>query len=429
VTDHDDATVDVAPVSSTGGLVLPPPAHLASEARTELAEQLVEQARVEGVSLIGPGGMLSDLTKRVLEAGREVEMNEHLGYEKHATEGRDGGNSRNGTRSKTVLTEVGPVEIDVPRDRAGSFDPLLVRKRQRRLEGLDAMVISLCARGMTTGDIEAHLTETYGNVMSRETISKITDGILEEMSGWLCRPLDRIYPVVFIDAIHLKVRDGQVANRAFYTAIGVTVDGKRDILGIWASGGGEGAKFWLGVLTELRNRGVADVCIVVCDGLKGLPDAINTTWPGDRADLRAAPDPQHLPPRRPAELGEDGEGSSARLLRTDRGSCEGTPRRVLRALGRHLPRRAEPLGERVGRLRAVPRLRPRDPPRHLLDQRHREPARPDATSDPGPRALPQRASRDEVPLPRRAAVDPVLWTRGFGDHAASRASSNSAGVR
>jgi transposase-like protein len=155
----------------------------------------------------------------------------------------------------------------------------LVRKRQRRLEGLDSIVLSLCARGMTTGDIEAHLAETYGTRLSRETISKITDSILEEMNAWLMRPLDRVYPVVFIDAIHLKVRDGQVANRAFYSAVGVTVDGQRDILGVWPSPGGEGAKFWLGVLTEIKNRGVGDVCIVVCDGLKGLPDAIAATWP------------------------------------------------------------------------------------------------------------------------------------------------------
>jgi putative transposase len=274
--DHDDATVDP---EAAEGLVLPPPADPVGDACRELAEQLVEEARATGVSLVGPDGLLADITRRVLETGLEVEMSDHLGYERHAAEGRDGGNSRNGSRSKTVLTEVGPVELAVPRDRDGSFEPATVRKRQRRLQGVDGMVISLCAKGLTTGEIQAHLAEVYGADISRETISKITDAVLEEMTGWLARPLDRVYPVVFIDAIHVKVRDGQVANRAFYTAIGVTVDGKRDILGIWASPGGEGAKFWLAVLTELRNRGVADVCIVVCDGLKGLPDAIATTWP------------------------------------------------------------------------------------------------------------------------------------------------------
>lgn len=258
---------------------LPPPVDVLGDARQALAERLVEEARSSGLNLIGPGGLLADIAKRVIEAGLEVEMTEHLGYDRHAPEGRNRGNSRNGVRSKTVITELGPIEIDVPRDRDGTFAPATVRKRQRRLEGVDAMVLSLCAKGLTTGEIAAHLAEVYSVDISRETISKITDAVIEEMNSWLVRPLDRVYPVVFIDAIHVKVRDGQVANRAFYCAIGVTVDGKRDILGIWPSPGGEGAKFWLGVLTELRNRGVADVCIVVCDGLKGLPDAISATWP------------------------------------------------------------------------------------------------------------------------------------------------------
>lgn len=244
-----------------------------------LAEQLVEQARADGKNLVGPGGLLSDLTKQVLETGLEVEMEEHLGYPKHAAEGRNGGNSRNGTRSKTVITEIGPIEIDVPRDRDGSFDPETVRKNQRRLDGVDAMVISLTAKGLTTGEVEAHLAEVYGTSISRETISKITDRILGEMVEWQNRPLDRVYPVVLIDAIVVKIRDGQVANRPVYAAVGVTVDGKRDILGLWVGTGGEGAKYWLQVLTEIKNRGVEDACIVVCDGLKGLPESIEATWP------------------------------------------------------------------------------------------------------------------------------------------------------
>ena len=244
-----------------------------------IAEQLVERARADGVDLVGPNGLLGQLTKQVLETGLEVEMEEHLGYEKHAVDGRDGGNSRNGTRSKTVITEVGPVEVDVPRDRDGTFDPKTVCKRQRRLHGVDSMVISLTAKGLTTGEVQAHLAEVYGTEVSRETISKITDRVLTEMNDWLVRPLDRVYPVVFIDAIVVKVRDGQVANRPFYAAIGVTIDGKRDILGIWAGTGGEGAKYWLQVLTDIKNRGTEDACMVVCDGLKGLPEAIETTWP------------------------------------------------------------------------------------------------------------------------------------------------------
>jgi putative transposase len=244
-----------------------------------LAAQLVEQARAEGIELVGPGGLLTGLTKTVLETALEAEMSEHLGYDKHDPAGRNGGNSRNGTRSKTVFTEVGPVEIEVPRDREGSFDPVIVRKRQRRLDGIDQLVLSLTARGLTTGEIAAHFEEVYGAKVSKDTISRISDKVLEEMTEWRNRPLDSVYSVVFIDAIHVKIRDGQVTNRPIYVVIGVTVHGERDILGLWAGDGSEGAKFWLSVLTELKNRGVADVCIAVCDGLKGLPDAITTTWP------------------------------------------------------------------------------------------------------------------------------------------------------
>ncbi len=245
----------------------------------QLAEELVERARSEGVSLVGPDGLLSGLTRNVLEAGLEAEMSEHLGYDKHEPSGKNSGNSRNGTRSKKVLTDVGPVEIEVPRDRAGSFEPQLVRKHQRRLAGVDEMVISLVAKGLTTGEVQAHMAEVYGADVSKDTISRITDRILEELVDWQNRPLDRVYPVVFIDAIVVKIRDGQVTNRPVYTAIGVTVDGERDILGLWVGTGGEGAKYWLQVLTEIKNRGTEDVCIVVCDGLKGLPEAIGNTWP------------------------------------------------------------------------------------------------------------------------------------------------------
>jgi transposase-like protein len=244
-----------------------------------VAEELVARARADGVDLVGPGGLLGDLTKRILETGLEVEMDEHLGYAKHDAAGRDGGNSRNGSRSKKVITDVGPVDVEVPRDRDSSFEPATVKKRQRRLHGVDSMVISLIAKGLTTGEVQAHLVETYGTEVSRETISKITDRVLDDLAGWQNRPLDRVYPVVFIDAIVVKIRDGQVANRPVYTAIGVTVDGKRDILGLWVGTGGEGAKYWLQVLTEIKNRGVDDACIVVCDGLKGLPESIEATWP------------------------------------------------------------------------------------------------------------------------------------------------------
>jgi len=262
-------------------VVATPPTNNEDDGRLDqsIAEELVARARADGVDLVGPGGLLGDLTKQILETGLEVEMDEHLGYTKHDSAGRDGGNSRNGTRSKTVITEVGPVDIDVPRDRDSSFEPATVRKRQRRLNGVDSMVISLTAKGLTTGEVQAHLAETYGTDVSRETISKITDRVLDDLAEWANRPLDRVYPVIFIDAIVVKIRDGQVANRPVYTAIGVTVDGQRDILGLWVGTGGEGAKYWLQVLTEIKNRGVEDACIVVCDGLKGLPESIEATWP------------------------------------------------------------------------------------------------------------------------------------------------------
>ena len=244
-----------------------------------LAQDLVDRARAGGVDLVGPGGLLTGLTKTVLETALEAELDDHLGYPKHAFEGRDLGNFRNGSRSKTVLTEVGEVEIQVPRDRDGSFDPKIVRKRQRRLAGVDEIVISLAAKGLTTGEIAAHLQDVYGSEVSKDTISRITDAVVEELAAWQNRPLDRVYPVVFIDAIVVKIRDGKVANRPVYTVVGVTVDGERDILGLWVGDGSEGAKYWHQVLSEIQNRGVNDVLIVVCDGLKGLPDAINAVWP------------------------------------------------------------------------------------------------------------------------------------------------------
>ena len=250
----------------------------ASSDELAFAQQLVDKAKADGTTLVGPGGLLSGVTKRVLETALEAEMDEHLGYAHGDRDVKATTNERNGSRSKTVTTEIGPVEIAVPRDRDASFEPVIVKKRQRRLTGVDEIVLSLTARGLTSGEVSAHLAEVYGAQVSKETISRITDKVIDEMTEWQNRPLDRVYPVVFIDAIHVKVRDGQVSNKPFYAAVGVTAGGERDILGIWAGQGGEGAKYWLNVLTEIKNRGVQDVLIVVCDGLKGLPDAINTVW-------------------------------------------------------------------------------------------------------------------------------------------------------
>src|SRR5437773_2725 len=210
----------------------------------------------------------------------EGELDDHLGYAKHDPEGRDGGNSRNGYRGKTVLTDTGPVEISVPRDRESSFEPKIVAKRQRRLTGADEMVISLSARGLTHAEIASHLAEVYGAEVSKQTITAITDRVMEGLAEWQSRPLDAVYAVIFIDAINVKIREGQVANRPIYLALGVTVDGERDVLGLWAGehGDGEGGKFGLPVLAEIKNRGVRDVCMLVCDGLKGLPDAVSAVW-------------------------------------------------------------------------------------------------------------------------------------------------------
>jgi transposase-like protein len=225
-------------------------------AEQQAAVELVRLAREQGLSLTGPDGLLKQLTKTVIETALNEEMTEHLGYEKHDPAGAGTGNIRNGTRAKTVLTEAsGHVEVEVPRDRAGTFEPQIVRKRQRRLNGVDEIVLSLYAKGLTSGEISAHFAEIYGASVSKETISRITDRVLEEMQDWSVRPLDSSYAAVFIDAIVVKVRDGQVANRPFYAAIGVNLAGERDILGLWAGTGGEGAKFWMAVLTDLRNPG------------------------------------------------------------------------------------------------------------------------------------------------------------------------------
>jgi transposase-like protein len=223
-----------------------------------LAHELVERARSEGAALVGPGGLLTGLTKTVLETALETELDEHLGSPKHAVEGNNSGNSRNGTRAKTVLTGVGPVEIEVPRDREGSFEPQIVAKRQRGLAGVDELVISLAAKGLTSGEVSAHLAEVYGAEVSKDTFSRITDRVVDELSEWQSRPLDPVYPVVFIDAIHVKIRDGKVTNRPVYSVVGVSVNGEREILGLWVGDSGEGPKYshWGSVEDPVSSGGI-----------------------------------------------------------------------------------------------------------------------------------------------------------------------------
>jgi len=242
-----------------------------------LAEELVARAREQGVELLGENGLLRQMTKAVLERGLAEELTEHLGYEPHERSGT--GNARNGSTPKRLHTEAGTIDLEVPRDRAGLFEPQLVRKGQRRLDGLDRIVIGLYARGMTVRDIRAHLAEVYDVDVSPDLISKITDAVLEEVREWQARPLDRVYPVIFLDAIVCKVRtEGVVRNKAAHLAVGVDIDGRKEVLGIWLEVT-EGAKFWLRVMNELKTRGIEDVLIVVCDGLTGLPAAIEAVWP------------------------------------------------------------------------------------------------------------------------------------------------------
>ncbi|KPI21150.1 transposase mutator type [Actinobacteria bacterium OK006] len=250
-----------------------------AEKNRDLAEELVERARRDGLQLVGESGLLTGLVKLVLEGALEAEMAEHLGYEKGDPAGAGSGNHRNGTSRKTVLSQVGPVTIGIPRDRAGSFTPQIVPKHARRVEGFTETIVSLYAKGLTTGEIQAHLAEVYDVEVSRDLVSRATAQVAQDLAAWRTRPLDRVYAVLLIDCIYIKIRDGAVANKPVYIAVGINLDGDRDVLGMWVGTGGEGAKQWMTWLTELRNRGVGDVLIACCDGLKGLPESINDVWP------------------------------------------------------------------------------------------------------------------------------------------------------
>jgi putative transposase len=266
------------------GKAVPPARAAARRLVAEMAgqgwlDELMARSDDEGVQLTGDGGFLPEMIKAVLERGLEAELTDHLGYEKGDPAGAGSGNSRNGSTPKTLLTEVGSVGLDTPRDRQGTFTPRLVPKGTRRLGGLSDMIISLYAGGMTVRDIGHHLQRVYGTELSHDTISKITDEVLEEVKTWQTRPLDAVYPVIFIDALVVKVRDGNVVrNKACHVVIGVDTDGVKHVLGLWVQQQ-EGARFWTQVLGELRNRGVRDVLIACCDGLVGLPEAIEGTWP------------------------------------------------------------------------------------------------------------------------------------------------------
>ena len=235
--------------------------------------------------LIGEQGLLKQLTKALVERAMQAELTHHLGYEKRDPAGRGSGNSRNGTSRKKLKGDFGEAVIEVPRDRNGSFEPQILPKHQTRFDGFDDKIISMYARGMTTREIQGHLREIYGVEVSPSLISEVTDAVLEEVKAWQMRPLEPLYPILFLDALMVKMRhEGQVDNRAVYVVVGIDLEGRKDVLGLWTAGH-EGAKFWLQVLTELSNRGVKDVFIACVDGLKGFPEAIETVFPQAQVQL------------------------------------------------------------------------------------------------------------------------------------------------
>ena len=264
--------------TASAGILERVPDDLRGKLPNELVDELLAGARTEE-EIFGRDGLFNQLTKRLVERAMEVEVTDHLGYEPHREPPGGTGNTRNGSTPKTLITEHGEVRVDTPRDRAGSFEPQIVRKRQRRFEGFDEKILALYSRGMSTRDIEAHLQEIYGVKVGRDLISKVTDAVMEDARAWQTRPLDDVYPVVFLDALVLKIRDGgSVQRRACYLALAITMDGERDVLGMWFQAN-EGAKFWMQVLTDLKQRGVQDILICCVDGLKGFPEAIEAVFP------------------------------------------------------------------------------------------------------------------------------------------------------
>jgi putative transposase len=254
------------------------------EIRKEVLDELIRDYK-KPEDLIGETGLLKQLTKALVERALGAELTHHLGYEKHDPAGNNSGNSRNGITPKTVRGEFGEIVVETPRDRNGSFEPQLLEKHQTRFDGFDDKILSMYARGMTTREIQGHLEQMYGVQVSPALVSEITDAVMDEVRVWQNRPLEPIYGIVFLDALYVKMRhEGRVENRAVYVAIGIGLDGRKEVLGLWTSNN-EGAKFWLGVLTELKNRGVKDVLIACIDGLKGFPQAIESVFPETRIQL------------------------------------------------------------------------------------------------------------------------------------------------
>lgn len=250
-----------------------------------VSDELIDELLKQGRKPEDLHALLKQLTKALVERAMQAEMNQHLGYEKHDPAGANSGNSRNGVTHKTLTGEFGELEIATPRDRNGEFEPQIVRKNQRRWTGFDDKILSMYARGMTTREIEGHLREMYQVEVSPSLISEVTEGVMEQARAWQNRPLEPFYGVVFLDALYVKMRhEGRVENRAVYVALGINLEGRKEVLGLWTSAN-EGAKFWLNVLTELRNRGVRDIYLVCVDGLKGFPQAIESIFPSAQVQL------------------------------------------------------------------------------------------------------------------------------------------------
>ena len=370
----------------------------------ELVDAVVADALEGGVELLGPDGVLAELTKRVLERALAEEMTDHLGYEHGDPIGHGTGNNRNGFTPKQVLTEIGAVDLDVPRDRNATFEPRIVPKGARRLERFNANIVALYARGLSTRDIRSELARMYGVDVSPALVSKVTDGIVEELVEWQNRPLDGCYPLLYIDAMVVKVRtDGTVVNRPAYVVVGVDVDGRKHVLGVWLGDGGEGAKYWLSVLTEIRNRGLEDVLIVCCDGLRGLPDAIEATWPEALIQtcvihlIRAS---TRLCSRgRPQN---DRQGVTDRVHRGQRRNSRCGVGRTRHPVGKPLPGGDTNMAPGVGRVHPVLAV----PARASQDRVHHQPGGkrplPAAESHQNQRTFPHRPISSETVAPRRS---------------------------
>lgn len=365
-----------------------------------LLDELMARVDDGGLMLTGEGGFLPEMVKAVLERGLRAELTDHLGYEQGDPAGRGSPNSRNGTTPKTLTTEIGAVGLNVPRDRAGSFEPRLVPKGQRRAGGLDDMIISLYAGGMTVRDIQHHLARTLGTELSHETIANITDAVLEEVKAWQTRPLEEIYPILYLDALVVKVRDGhQVRNKAAHIAVGIDLDGVKHVLGIWVQTT-EGAKFWAGVCAELRNRGIRDVLIVCCDGLTGFPDAIEATWPRTTVQTCTV----HLIRAAMRFVSYNDRKAVAAALRpiytaptADRGGGRVRTARVRRLhLGQEVPGRGRDLAERVGAVHPIPGLPTRGAQDRLHDEQYRVVELPAQEDHQESGTLPQRRRRGQA---------------------------------